>query len=133
MNFLLLVGLGGFGGAVSRYVIGRWVLEFGMRSDFPYPTLFVNAIGCLLIGIFYGVSEDRNFFNVELRGLFAVGFLGGFTTFSAFSVETLNLLRDGLLVQAICNITLQFVVTLVAVSVGFFAARSIAGYLASSG
>ncbi|MQF69528.1 fluoride efflux transporter CrcB [SAR202 cluster bacterium AD-804-J14_MRT_500m] len=132
MNILLLVGLGGFSGAVLRYVIGRWVLDFSVRSEFPYPTLFVNVIGCLLIGMLYGISEERNFLNDEVRGLLAVGFLGGFTTFSAFSIETLTLLRDGLVLHAIYNITLQFVATLGAVSFGFYAARSVAGYLTSS-
>mgnify|MGYP002830924937 CR=1 FL=1 len=95
-----------------------------MPSDFPYPTLFVNAIGCLLIGIFYGVSEDRNFFNVELRGLFAVGFLGGFTTFSTFGYETFAMLREAEYLRAILNVGVQVLLGLALVWLGYNLATS---------
>ena len=125
MSIILLVGLGGFGGATLRYLAGRWVLDLSGHPEFPYPTLVVNALGCLLIGILYGLGEDRHFFNQEVRSLLAVGLLGGFTTFSAFSIETLALFRDGVVLQAIANIALQLAVTLAAVSLGFYAARAV--------
>ncbi len=93
----VLVGIGGFAGAAARWGLGSWVQSsLGEGVRFPYPTLAVNLLGCLAIGITYTLWET----NPVLRLLVTVGFLGGFTTFSAFGLETLGLLRSGSVVGA---------------------------------
>lgn len=91
---LLLVGTGGFLGSISRYLASRF-LQNSIPSSFPYGTFFVNITGCLLIGIIYGLSERSSLLTPEWRLFLAVGFCGGFTTFSTFANENLALLRDG--------------------------------------
>jgi len=91
---LLLVGTGGFLGSISRYLASRF-LQSTIPSSFPYGTFFVNIAGCLLIGIIYGLSEKNPLLTSGWKLFLAVGFCGGFTTFSAFANENLALLRDG--------------------------------------
>ena len=91
---LLLIGTGGFLGSISRYLASRF-LQNSIPSSFPYGTFFVNITGCLLIGIIYGLSEKSSLLTPEWRLFLAVGFCGGFTTFSTFANENLALLRDG--------------------------------------
>lgn len=92
-NNLLWVGLGGFAGSILRYLIGQGVLWFGNQSDtrFPVATLIVNVVGSFLIGLLLRHTESGS--TSHLLGV--VGFCGGFTTFSAFSFESLKLLREG--------------------------------------
>jgi fluoride exporter len=91
---LLLVGTGGFIGSISRYLASRF-LQNSIPSSFPYGTFFVNIAGCLLIGIIYGLSERSSLLTPGWKMFLAVGFCGGFTTFSTFANENLALLRDG--------------------------------------
>ena len=91
----LLVGAGGFAGAVLRYGVQTLVLRHAPLSVFPYGTLVVNLLGCLAIGALAGLTVSRDLFSEELRSLIFVGLLGGFTTFSAFGYETFALIRDG--------------------------------------
>lgn len=93
MQNLLLIGLGSFVGGISRYVLSLWVQQ-RFLSAFPYGTLSVNILGCLFIGVLFGAAERFNL-GPTWRFLLVTGFCGGFTTFSAFSVETMGLLRDG--------------------------------------
>lgn len=93
MRLILLVGLGSFIGGVSRYLISLFIVNRGLIA-FPYGTLTVNIVGCFLIGIVYGITERVGMTN-EWRLFLATGILGGFTTFSAFSYESISLLRDG--------------------------------------
>lgn len=92
---ILLVGLGGFAGAVSRYLLGGWVLHHSLNARFPWSTFAVNALGCLLIGLLSGLAERLDWFTPSMRLLLLTGLLGGFTTFSAFGLETVHLLRRG--------------------------------------
>lgn len=94
MTAYLLVGLGGGLGAVARYALGDVVHRFA-GPRFPAGTLVVNLLGCLLIGVVMGVAEMRPALSRETRLFVAVGVLGGFTTFSSFGYETLQLLRGG--------------------------------------
>ena len=116
---ILLVGVGGFFGAVMRYVVTNWVQDFFHVLSFPYGTLTVNLLGCLIIGLLGGLSESRNLLNQEARALLFIGVLGGFTTFSTFGYETVQLLRDGQSLAAFSNIGLQVCMGLVAVWIGY--------------
>lgn len=112
MKILLAIGLGSFLGGISRYLVTLF-LQNKFLSTFPYGTLGVNIIGCFLIGIVYGLSARGNI-NVEWRLFLATGFLGGFTTFSSFSNDTVSLLRDAQYWQAFSYVALSVVVGLVA-------------------
>jgi fluoride exporter len=91
---LLLVGTGGFLGSVSRFLASRF-MQNSFASAFPFGTFFVNVSGCLLIGLIYGLSERSSLLTSGWKMFLAVGFCGGFTTFSTFANENLALLRDG--------------------------------------
>ena len=92
---ILLVGLGGFAGAVARYLLGGWVLHHTLSAKFPWSTFAVNLLGCLIIGLLSGLAERLDWFSPSMRLLLLTGLLGGFTTFSAFGLETVHLLRRG--------------------------------------
>jgi fluoride exporter len=91
---LLLVGTGGFLGSISRFVTSRFMQNY-FPSAFPFGTFFVNITGCFLIGLIYGFSERSSLLTSNWKLFLAVGFCGGFTTFSTFANENLALLRDG--------------------------------------
>jgi CrcB protein len=91
---LLLVGSGGFLGSISRYLVSKF-MQSTFPSAFPYGTFAVNIAGCFLIGLIYGISEKSSLITSGWRLFLAVGFCGGFTTFSTFASENLALLRDG--------------------------------------
>ena len=90
---LILVGLGGATGSILRYILQR-VLTGLFPHAFPVGTFAVNIIGCFLIGLFYGWSERYAGISPEMRLLLMTGFCGGFTTFSAFTLEGMNLLSE---------------------------------------
>jgi CrcB protein len=94
IKLLLFIGSGSFVGGVARFLTSRYI-QNTFISAFPFGTFFVNILGCFLIGIFYGMSERGNIFNLETRMFLTVGFCGGFTTFSTFSGENIAMLRDG--------------------------------------
>ena len=103
MRLLFAIGVAGFFGAISRYLVGGWVYRL-TPGAFPYGTLCVNVLGSLLLGIVFQLGTDRAVLSPELRVALATGFMGAFTTFSTFSLETVNLLREGSLVLALANI-----------------------------
>lgn len=90
----ILVGSGGFIGAVLRYGLSGLVQGFAPLSTFPWGTLAVNLLGCLAIGVVAGLVDVRQLFTPELRIFMLIGVLGGFTTFSTFGYEAFALLRD---------------------------------------
>jgi len=92
---MLLVAAGGAVGSMTRYQIGAWVLARTETWAFPLGTFLVNVLGCLIAGVLIGIDEQRHFLTLELRVLLFTGFLGGFTTFSAFGVETVALVERG--------------------------------------
>ena len=103
---LVMIGIGGFIGAVLRYLTSDLVQRLS-GSGFPYGTLAVNALGCLVIGFLAVLAEERGIFTPEARALVFVGVLGAFTTFSTFSYETSSLLRSGQALPALLNIGVQ--------------------------
>lgn len=90
---MLIVGLGGFIGTVARFVISRY-FQVNVASVFPWSTFVINVVGCLLIGIVYGISEKGPVLSPEIRLFLTVGICGGFTTFSTFSNDSMMLIRD---------------------------------------
>ena len=123
MLLIGLIGAGGFVGAIMRYLVQGWVHDLLRNPWFPYGTLAVNVIGCLLIGLLAGLVESRQLFGPEARGLLLVGLLGGFTTFPTFSYETIALLRDGEAISALANVALQVGLGLAAVGAGYSLSR----------
>jgi CrcB protein len=108
----LLVGSGGFAGAVFRYTLGGVVHRHLPSTTFPYGTLSVNLLGCMLVGALAGLAESRQVFAPELRTFAFIGLLGGFTTFSTFGYETVAMARDGEYLRAASNIGLHMVLGL---------------------
>jgi CrcB protein len=91
---LMFVGTGGFLGSVSRFLVSK-AMQNCNPSAFPWGTFTVNIAGCLLIGLIYGFSERSSLLTSGWKMFLAVGFCGGFTTFSTFANENMALLRDG--------------------------------------
>jgi len=125
MNPLILVGLGGFAGAVSRYMLSGLVQ--GLSSGFPMGTMFVNLSGSLTLGFImtlndYGVGVDAS-----ARLLIAVGFLGAYTTMSTFSYESIGLLVGGELRAFMVNVVATNTLCLSGVLIGRWAAMALAG------
>jgi len=122
---VFLVGVGGFIGSVLRYLLSGLVQEW--RDDFPVGTLAVNVVGCLFIGLISQLAEARGAFPPEARAFLVIGVLGGFTTFSSFGNETMNLWRDGESFLGFLNIASQLVLGLGAVWLGRLLAEKIWG------
>lgn len=117
------IAAGGALGAAARYSVSGWVQNAG-PATFPWGTLCVNVVGSLLIGVFLGISELTPAPSA-VRLLFAVGFLGAFTTFSTYSLETLNLFRDKEAMLGLINIGLNNSLSLAAVFTAYFLSRSV--------
>lgn len=118
MTNILLVGFGGFIGSILRYLASGYVQQASKSVGFPYGTLVVNVIGCFVIGFLAQLAETRGVFTTESRLFIFVGILGGFTTFSSFGNETLNLARDSQMMSALANIGANVVIGLIAVWLG---------------
>ena len=121
MKILYLGIFGGFG-CVARYLVSGWVYDLSGKA-LPYGTLAVNVVGSLLLGLIMEGSLRSTLLSPELRFGLTVGFMGGFTTFSTFSYETVRLLEEGSLVAAGANVLLNVTVCIVAALVGVYLAR----------
>ncbi len=121
---VLIVGIGGFIGSILRYLVSRWV-QAGSPGLFPWATFTVNMVGCLVIGIVYGISEKGNLLTPGMRLFLAVGICGGFTTFSSFSNDAWLLLQDREWLRVSLYASLSFFVGLVAVYLGRILAKLI--------
>ncbi|MDH3949265.1 MAG: fluoride efflux transporter CrcB [Gammaproteobacteria bacterium] len=124
LNQLIMIAAGGAAGSLMRFLLSSGVHRVVGR-DFPYGTLSVNVIGSLLMGILYIVLIERASLGAEWRALLLVGFLGAFTTFSTFSIETLNLLENGELIKAGTNVFLSVFLCLLAAWSGVIVGRQL--------
>ncbi|WP_299784455.1 fluoride efflux transporter CrcB [uncultured Marivita sp.] len=123
LTTLTLVALGGALGASLRYLTGLGVLRLFGHGDFPVAILTVNVVGSFLMGVFVVAAAHRGL--THLSPFVMTGVLGGFTTFSAFSLETMTLIERGQLGSAALYITLSVGLSVGALAVGLLAARSV--------
>jgi len=124
MNHLIPVALGGGLGAIMRYLVST-NLHRVVGREFPYGTLSVNVLGSLFMGFLYIILIERSALSTEWRAFLIVGLLGAFTTFSTFSIETLNLLESGELTKAASNILLNVLLCLIAAWIGLWIGRQL--------
>ena len=118
IKYILLIGTGGFIGSVLRFYISKLFQNIAF-SSFPYGTFTVNVLGCLLIGIIFGIAEKGTWLSPEWRMFLTVGLCGGFTTFSTFSSENFQLLRDGQLLYVFLYTSLSILLGFMAVYLGY--------------
>jgi len=124
MNQVLAIAGGGAIGAVLRYWVSSGVYALAGRG-FPYGTLVVNVLGSLAMGFLYIWLLERIPAGVAMRAFLLIGLLGAFTTFSTFSVETLNLMEAGQIARAVLNTLLSVVLCIAAAALGVMLARQI--------
>lgn len=115
---ILMVGVGGFIGSALRYLVSGWTQQWSKSLDFPYGTLAVNLLGCFVIGFLGELAEARGILASETRLLVFIGLLGGFTTFSSFGNDTLNLARSGQMLNALANVAANVLFGLLLVWLG---------------
>jgi CrcB protein len=124
MGQTLAIAAGGALGALLRFWGANWVYSI-LGRGFPYGTLAVNLAGSLAMGFCYVWLVERASLGPEWRALVMVGFLGAFTTFSTFSIETMNLIEGGALLKAMLNMVLSVVLCVVAAWMGMVVGRQL--------
>ncbi len=124
MGQSLAIAAGGALGALLRFWSSGWVYGL-LGKAFPYGTMAVNLLGSLIMGFCYVWLVERSILGPEWRALIMVGFLGAFTTFSTFSIETMNLLEGGAIVKALLNVVLSVVLCVMAAWLGLVAGRQL--------
>ena len=122
MSKYLWVGIGGFAGSIARYALGMWVYD-RMGTRFPYGTFVVNISGCFLIGAILTVLDARVGLSPAWQLAIPIGFIGAYSTFSAFEYETFRLVHTGQASFALLNIALSVVVGYFAVWIGMMVGR----------
>lgn len=125
MPSLLWVGFGGLIGAVLRYLCG-YALRDLTPAGFPWPTLLINLTGCFFLGLLLNLPQERYPISPALKSALTTGLLGAFTTFSTFSVETVNLLRNGLLLKAGLYILLSLILGIFMAWMGIKSGKALA-------
>ena len=121
---LLVVGFGGFIGAIARWGLSGLVQRVAPYS-FPLGTLLVNVLGCLVIGALMAAADGRQWLSEEGRLFLTIGILGSFTTFSTFGYDTFALFRGGDMPMALANVGLNLAVGLAAILVGHALGRGV--------
>lgn len=125
MNMVLSIAAGGALGSVLRHFAGRGAMAL-LGTAFPYGTLFVNIVGSFLMGIFVASFAHIGNPSQEIRAFLTVGLLGGFTTFSSFSLDVATLYERGEILSALLYVALSLFVSLAAIFAGLFLVRSLA-------
>jgi CrcB protein len=120
----VMVGIGGFVGAIARFWLGSYI-GTKMGTRFPYGTFVINISGSFLIGLILTFLSERTHLSPNWRYLLPVGFIGAYTTFSTFEYETLRTLQDGQFLTASLNVTLSVLLGFAAVWAGAVAGRAI--------
>jgi CrcB protein len=116
---IFLVAIGGASGSVLRYLIHCFIAKKTV-SNFPYQTFIVNIVGCFLIGILVGYLAKNQAQNETLKLLLITGFCGGFTTFSAFGLENINMIQNQNYLLAFIYTSLSLILGILAVGFGIF-------------
>ena len=122
MYKIVMIGAAGLLGTLARYGLSGWV-DQRWGGTFPTGTLIVNLVGCFLIGFLFHATQEKYLIDPVVRTTVLVGFLGGFTTFSSFAVQSVNLMRDGEMFFAGLNILASNIVGLVLVWAGYALSR----------
>ena len=125
MKNVIIVAIGGGLGSVMRYLLSGWVLHRAVNWQFPLGTFVVNVLGCLLVGLLGGLVVKLDFLSGEMRLFLFTGIAGGFTTFSAFGLETFYLLRKGEVGIAAAYVVLSVIVGMLALWAGFTATHKL--------
>ncbi|MDZ7900661.1 MAG: fluoride efflux transporter CrcB [Arcicella sp.] len=123
MSQLILVFVGGGLGSITRFVLSKYIQAQFLRN-FPFGTLGVNVLASLILGFFIGMMEAKFLTNSNYKSLIAVGFCGGFSTFSTFSNDTLQLIQNNRLLEAFLNILLNVVLCILATFGGLTLVKS---------
>ena len=118
MNLIIAIFLGGGFGAITRYVVIDQINKINPNM-FPYGTIAVNVFGALMIGIIYYLLISKIIINEHLRVFITIGFLGGFTTFSAFNLDFFQLVESGNILLAINYAVITFVTTIIGFYIGY--------------
>lgn len=121
---VLLVGIGGFLGAVARYLIDGYVSRI-TGGTFPYGTLLINITGSFFLGVLFALAVERDALSAEIRAPVMIGFIGAYTTFSTLMLESWRLVEDGAIGAAIANLGGSVVIGLAAVFLGLLVGRLI--------
>ena len=124
MVALFWVGLGGFFGSIARYTISVWAAA-RWGALFPWGTFVINITGSFILGFFMAFAHSRPWLHAQFRLLFAVGFVGAYTTFSTYTYESLSLMMDGRFVLATLYAVGSVAVGLMAVFAGFMLGESV--------
>jgi CrcB protein len=119
MKHILLIFAGGGLGSVVRFLLGRWVSGFH-QINFPFGTLAVNVVACFILGIVVGLSDSKQLLSADSRIFWTIGFCGGFSTFSTFSYETVQLIHGQAIGSGVVYVMVSVVLCLGAVVMGMY-------------
>jgi CrcB protein len=122
---ILLVGFGGFFGAISRYLVDGWVTD-RLGGSFPFGTFVINISGSLLLGILFALTVERSVLPPESRAPVMTGFVGAYTTFSTLMLESWRLIEDGSVAAGLINLVGSGVIGMIAMVAGLTIGRALA-------
>jgi fluoride exporter len=124
MYKILLIGAAGLIGTLARYWLSLWIDDW-WDGPFPVGTIIVNLLGCFAIGFLFHAMVEKHLADPAIRSAVLIGFLGGFTTFSSFAIQSINLFRDGEILLAGANVLISNVAGLMLAWTGYAISRAI--------